>query len=113
MLSGYAEPCCAKYRTRAPDLSKRVGGIPEALDRAMVRAGIATIKPRVVQCGEKAGVSGTVKIALAVDPEGTVTSASVEVTPDAALGACVAGVLRGAKFGKSVTGGSFTYPFLF
>ena len=44
----------------------------------MVRAGIDTIKPRVVGCGEKSGVSGTVKIGVTVTAEGVVSSAEVK-----------------------------------
>jgi TonB family protein len=56
---------------------------------------------------------GTVKIAVEVAPEGNVKSAEVTESPDTALGACVATALKKAQFGKSVNGGSFTYPFVF
>ena len=38
---------------------------------------------------------------------------SVSETPDAALGACAAGVMRKATFAKTQNGGTFTYPFAF
>ena len=79
----------------------------------MVRAGIEPIKPRVIQCGEKAGVKGTVKISVTVSPAGAITAASVAATPDPALGDCVLAAMRNAKFGTSVNGASFTYPFAF
>jgi hypothetical protein len=113
VLSDYDRPCCAKYKAKGPVISQRIGGVPQTLDRSMVRAGVDGIKPRVIKCGEKAGVTGTVKISVSVSPEGAVTGADVQDTPDAALGTCVAGALRAAKFGKSVEGGSFTYPFVF
>ena len=113
VLSDYDRPCCAKYKAKGPELAQRVGGVPETLDRSMVRAGVESIKPRVIACGEKAGAKGTVKIAVAVSPDGAVTSAEVTDAPDTGLGACVAGALRSAKFGKSVEGGSFSYPFVF
>ena len=113
VLSDYDRPCCAKYKPKGPVIAQRVGGVPQSLDRSMVRAGVDGIKPRVIACGEKANVQGTVKIAVSVSPEGLVTSSDVQDTPDAALGTCVAGALRSAKFGKSVDGGSFTYPFVF
>jgi hypothetical protein len=113
VLSDYDRPCCAKYKAKGPELAKRVGGVPETLDRSMVRAGVDTIKPRVIACGEKAGVKGTVKIAVVVSAEGAVTSSELQDSPDPTLGSCVATALRSAKFGKSVEGGSFTYPFVF
>lgn len=113
VLSKYDRPCCERFKPAQTDLKPRTGGIPEELDRAMVRTGVEKIKPAVVQCGEKAGVKGTVKIAVSVAPEGNVTSADVSESPDAALGTCVASALKKAQFGKSVNGGSFTYPFVF
>jgi TonB family protein len=113
VLSKYDRPCCERYKPQSTDLKPRTGGIPEELDRAMVRSAVEKVKPAVVQCGEKAGVKGTVKIAVEVAPEGKVTSADVTESPDTALGSCVATALKKAQFGKSVNGGSFTYPFVF
>jgi TonB family protein len=114
ILSKYDRPCCAKYKpATSPDLAPRVGDTPESLDKSMVRAGIERQKPRVVKCGEKSGAKGIVKITLTVSPEGTVTSASVADTPEAALGDCVLAAMRAAKFGKTVNGATFTYPFSF
>ena len=89
------------------------GGIPTELDKMAVRAGIQKIKPRVVSCGEKSSDKGTVRISVSVKPDGSVSSASVESSPSAALGDCVAAALRKAEFAKTVNGGSFTYPFVF
>ena len=113
VISNYDRPCCAAFKPTPSALGRRVGGLPSSLDRAMVRAGIDTIKPRVVGCGEKSGVTGTVKIGVTVTPEGAVSGTEVKDTPDAALGTCVATALRTAKFGASVNGGTFTYPFVF
>jgi molybdenum cofactor biosynthesis protein B len=113
VLSKYDRPCCERYKPQSTDLKPRSGGIPEELDRAMVRSGVEKVKPAVVQCGEKAAAKGTVKIAVEVAPEGNVKSAEVTESPDTALGACVATALKKAQFGKSVNGGSFTYPFVF
>jgi TonB family protein len=113
VLSKYDRPCCLKYKPADSDLKPRIGGVPVELDRAMVRAGVETIKPRVVKCGETSGAKGTVKITVTVAPEGQVTDAAVRESPDEGLGTCVAGAMRAARFGKSVNGGSFTYPFVF
>ena len=113
MIANYERPCCAKFKRAASDLSRRIGGVPESLDRTMVRAGMESVKPRVVSCGEASGTKGTVRIAVEVTADGAVTAADVKDAPDEALGACVARAIRTAKFGKSVNGGSFTYPFVF
>ena len=113
ILSKYDRPCCARYKPVTSDFKPHVGGTPDTLDKAMVKAGIEPIKPRVIGCGEKAGVKGTVKIAVSVSPDGAITSADVADSPDAALGQCVLAAMRNAKFGKSVNGASFTYPFAF
>jgi TonB family protein len=113
VLSKYDRPCCERYKPKETAIAKRSGSVPEELDRAAVRASIDKVKPAVVACGEKAGVKGTVKIAVAVAPEGNVTSADVAESPDAALGSCVASAIKRAKFTKTINGGSFTYPFVF
>ena len=114
ILSKYEKACCEKYKPKSSDLSARTGGgLPENLDKMMVRAGVEKVKPRVVSCGEKAAAKGTVKITLTVSPAGAVTSAEVAETPEAGLGNCVLGAMKSASFGKSVNGGTFTYPFVF
>lgn len=85
------------------------------LDRSMISAGVAKAKARIAACGTgaNAGAKGTVKIKVEVAPVGTVTTASVQSAPSDALGACVAGVLKGTTFAKTAQGGSFSYPFVF
>ncbi|HEY5951219.1 MAG TPA: TonB family protein [Kofleriaceae bacterium] len=86
----------------------------DGLDRSAISAGISSIKPKVVACGEKApGVKGKVKVKVVVAPAGNVTSATVAETPDEALGKCVASVVKDAKFGATKNGGTFSYPFVF
>lgn len=113
VLTKYERACCAKYKPASSDFKPRVGDLPESLDKSMVRAGVERVKPRVVACGEKSAVKGTVKIALSVSPDGAVTSASIADSPDGALGECVLAAMKNAKFGKTVNGASFTYPFAF
>jgi TonB family protein len=114
ILSKYEKACCEKYKPKTSDLSTRTGaGVPENLDKMMVRDGVAKVKPRVIKCGEKAGVKGEVRISMTVSPAGAVTSAAVASSPDAGLGACVLAAMQDARFGKSVNGGTFTYPFVF
>ena len=113
VLSKYDRACCAKFKPATTDFKPRVGDVPESLDKSMVRAGVEHVKPRVVSCGEKSGIKGTVKIAMTVAPDGSVATASVADAPDATLGDCVLAAMRSAKFGKTVNGATFTYPFAF
>lgn len=113
VLSKYERACCAKYKPASTDFKPRIGDLPESLDKTMVRAGVERVKPRVVACGEKSSAKGTVRIALAVSPEGEITSASIADSPDVPLGECVLAAMKNAKFGKTVNGASFTYPFSF
>jgi TonB family protein len=114
VLAKYNRPCCEKYRPASSDLKPRTaGGVPTELDKAAVRSAIEKVKPAVVACGEKNSEKGTVKIAMTVKPDGSVSDASVAASPDDALGSCVASALRKAQFAKTVNGGSFTYPFVF
>lgn len=84
------------------------------LDRAMISNGIARVKTKISECGTtNAGAKGTVKLKVEVAPAGTVKTAAVMSAPTEALGACVAGVLKGATFAKTAQGGSFSYPFVF
>ena len=112
VLEKYARPCCARYKPKDSGFKPTIG-IPEALDKSMVRAGVETVKPRVIACGEKIAAKGTVKVALVVGPDGGVKTASVVEAPEPTLGSCVAKALRAARFVKSSKGASFTYPFLF
>jgi molybdenum cofactor biosynthesis protein B len=111
VLSKYDRPCCARYKPADGFTPKNV--TPDGLDRTMVKSGVEKIKPKVVACGEKAGIKGTVRVAVVVEPDGSVKSADVTESPDSALGECVAAAMRRAKFGKSINGGDFTYPFAF
>lgn len=88
--------------------------IPEALDRLAISAGISSVKPKVVECGQKSpDAKGKVKIKVTVEPTGTVSSALIVETPEDTLGACVASVVKTAKFGATKKGGTFSYPFVF
>ena len=88
-------------------------GSDEALDRAGISDGIAKVKAQVTACGTTTKVTGKVKIKVTVAPAGTVSAATVESTPDPALGLCVAKAIQSATFKATKTGGSFSYPFVF
>jgi hypothetical protein len=113
ILEKYARSCCARFKPADPGPRPIPSGVPEELDKAMIRAAVDKMRPVIIGCGEKAGVHGTVKVAVSVAASGAVDSASVAATPDPTLGDCVAGAMRKLSFGKTKSGGSFTYPFVF
>lgn len=82
------------------------------LDRAAISAGVNKVKSAVTACESKATSGGMVRVKVTVGADGKVTSATTDAT-DKPLGDCVIGVLKGATFAASKSGGSFSYPFLF
>lgn len=102
----YAAECCARYKPGSD-------AVPNGLAKWMVKAAIDRLKPRVIACGEKFAAKGTVRIAVTVAPDGSVTAADVAEASNPGLGSCVAEVLRSGKFAKTASGGSFRYPFVF
>ncbi len=104
VLSNYEGPCCIKYRHDGP---------PESLDRAAITTGVSGVKAEVLACGQRSTAKGTVKVHVRVGPSGHVTNVEINSTPDAGLGACVAGAVTKATFESTVQGGSFSYPFVF
>lgn len=85
----------------------------ETLDRTAISDGIAKVKAKIADCGTKTLAAGTVKVKVEVAPSGIVNTATVMATPDQALGACVAGVIKIATFRATVKGATFSYPFVF
>lgn len=111
VLEKYAKPCCARYKPTAVPVP--ITGSNENLEKPQIKVGVERVKPAVIACGEKFKVKGTVKVSVSVDGEGVVQSVDVQVTPDDALGKCVAAAVRAARFAKTTNGGSFSYPFVF
>ena len=109
--------CCAKYRksgtTSGNPTPSPTSDLPDVLTREIVSAGIAKVKTKVAACGEKSEAKGRVKAKLVIAASGSVTSVSITETPDEALGACVAAVLKTATFDRTKSGGSVSYPFNF
>jgi len=111
VLGNYTGACCQKFRAPAPQPPPTNNPLPESLDRQSISAGVATTKGRVAACAN--GAKGKVRVRVHVGANGTVTSVSVEDTPDAQLGACVASVIQRTVFARTQLGGSFSYPFVF
>ena len=110
VMENYARACCARFKPANTDVQPIA---PDSLAKSQIRTGMERVRAAVIECGAKANVSGTVKVSVVVDGEGVVQGVDVQATPDAALGTCVAGAVRKARFAKTANGGSFTYPFVF
>jgi TonB family protein len=122
VLNNYDGACCAKFKKKGGGgggaaAAAPSGGshsdLPDALDRSMISTGIGNVKARVTSCGDKSPAKGKVKVHVKVDGSGKVSNVTVETSPDAALGACVAAAVQKASFAKTQNGGSFSYPFVF
>jgi TonB family protein len=120
VLNTYEGACCAKFKKGGGGGGgggKPSGGsksdLPDSLDRSMISSGVANVKAKVQACGDKSAAKGKVKVKVSVSGDGRVTNVAVETTPDSALGACVAAAMQKASFGKTQSGGSFSYPFVF
>lgn len=111
MMADYKPDCCAKFRpSENTHKTTNDSNLPEELDLNAVRAAMAQVKPKAAACGAKSSAKGDVKVGVKVGPDGTVKSTTVKVTPDAALGDCVAAAVKKVTFPKTQRGGSFTYP---
>jgi molybdopterin adenylyltransferase len=112
ILEKYARPCCARFKP-ADTAKITPSGLPESLDKSMIRAGVDKVRPVIIRCGETSPAKGTVKVAVSVKPDGHVEGADVAGAPDPTLGACVAGAIKKTSFSRTQNGGTFTYPFVF
>jgi len=85
------------------------------LGRAEIKAGMDKVKADVDACGQAyTKVKGIVKVRVVVAPDGHVEKASFYVSPDRALGACVASAIQHkASFATSAHGATFEYPYVF
>jgi len=113
-------PCCVARRNNgsAPhDAPKKTEtadpNLPPRLVVGQITSTMATVKAKVMSCGDRTPAKGLVKVHLKVNGDGKVSDASVETSPDPALGACVAAAAKRAVFPKTQTGGSFGIPYQF
>jgi hypothetical protein len=105
VLTNYAGACCAKY--------ERKSATPETLSRADITLGIREVREQISACGAKAPEGGKLVAKVKVRPAGTVASASITESPNAALSTCVQPLLEKVRFTRTRKGGSFSYPFVF
>lgn len=115
-----SDACCSKFPKGSELAVTRNGDwylvrryLPNAIDRAMISAGIARVKSQVRSCRDQSLAEGMVKVHVKVDANGKVTNVHVEDAPDPYLGACVAAAVTRATFAQTQNGGSFSYPFVF
>jgi outer membrane biosynthesis protein TonB len=107
--SNHDGACCPYERPK----DRRPGAGPGSLDSAMVKSSLALIRPAIIACSSGTSSAGVVRLAVTVAPEGRVDTVTIKESPDATLAACVAGVMRTAKFPKTERGGTFIIPFSF
>lgn len=113
VLDNYEPACCSVFK-HAPTTRATQSELPDGLDRSMISAGIASVKGRVMSCGDKTpNAKGKVKVRVTVGEHGRVTQMSVQDAPDPVLGACVAAAVQMASFARTQNGGVFSYPFVF
>jgi hypothetical protein len=115
IINNSSSACCARYRKShtSKDGTPAAGDTPDKLGRAQIGEGIAKVKPRVMACSDKSAAKGNVKVAVVVSAGGVVSSVTIQSTPDAALGECVATALKTAAFAKSASATTFSYVFVF
>jgi len=113
-------PCCVARRNNgaaphdAPKKTETVDpNLPPKLVVGQITSTMATVKAKIMSCGDRTPAKGLVKIHLKVSGDGKVTDSSVETSPDPALGACVSAAAKRAVFPKTQTGGSFGIPYQF
>jgi TonB family protein len=80
---------------------------------SFIAEGVSTMRSSVTACGDRIAVTGTVKLHVKVDGDGTVSQVTVNISPDRRLGACVAEAMQLATFAPTRNRGTFTYPFTF
>jgi hypothetical protein len=96
-------PCCPpKKRPPQPPAD-------EYLTRDQIANTTRALATTIAACAKDK--HGIVKAAVKVDATGQVTNVDLKESFDAAIGTCVADILRKAKFPATKQGGSFTMPF--
>lgn len=116
VLTNYEGTCCMKFhppRVPITSVNPTTDALIDTLTRTSISRGIAAVKGRVAECADQSTAKGTVKVRVRVGADGLVTSVTVDVAPDAVLGACVAAAVQRAVFARTQRGGSFSYPFVF
>ena len=106
VLENYESPCCAKYRRPRPTEAT----LPDAPTRDELARVFRSISPKIQACASDAEFAGVMKLRVKIQPDGTVSEASVT---DAApgMGSCVARAARTMKFSASQSGAKVSFPY--
>jgi TonB family protein len=122
IINNYEGACCAKYRKGGASKpagggvqigEKPKSGLPDALDRGMISAGLGPVKGAANACGSRSAKKGTVRVSVRVNANGSIASVTVKEQPDSVLGSCVQSAIQRARFQATASGGSFNYPVVF
>ena len=95
---GNDRECCTPFRN-----------LPVKLDRAMITAAVAAVRPRVLECAAPGGTAQLVRVTVDVGADGSVVRATVLEAPEPSIGECAAEILRGASFRQTSAGTSFVF----
>jgi hypothetical protein len=104
--------CCARFRKGGGGGggTEPGGDLPEAPGRGQIRAAMSAIAGALDACAAGLSAQVTVRVGVAVAPDGAVTDASVDGSPTPELAACVSAAARTARFPRSRNGIHFKYP---
>jgi hypothetical protein len=110
VLTNYNGACCEKFKPPG----KQQPAIADGINRNIISSVMRLASSEIQACPTD-GFVGTVKVKVVVAPDGSVTRATATATTNlpAALSSCVEGVVLDALFPKTVSGGTFSYPYTY
>ncbi len=108
--------CCKRFRSGSSSSSsggdsKSNANLPERLSRGDIKTGMGRVRSRVASCGSKNGFKGRVDTKIKIGGNGKVSSVSAK-GGSGAVNSCVSSAVKSAKFPKTQTGASFSYPWV-
>jgi tetratricopeptide (TPR) repeat protein len=101
VLDNYEGACCDRYKPTK-----------DQLDQADINGAIAHVRDDITACGQKHTTTGKVVLTVRV-ADSKVDTVVVKSSPDAALGRCVADVMKTAVFPAANELATFNIPFVF
>ena len=104
------KPCCGKLKSEKP---RPDPDLPERLSRTDVQRGMRGVTAGVKACAEPTGFKGSIRVRVAISPEGRVASAAVSGTAPGPIAACVTAAVKRARFPKTQQPLTVNYPFVF
>ena len=101
VLNNYEGTCCLRYKPTK-----------DTLDQSDIDGAIALVRDDITACGAKHTTTGKVVLTVRI-ADSQVDMVKVASTPDAALGQCVADVVKTAVFPAANELATFNIPFVF